>query len=149
MNTYKIGFKESDTIERCLIDYIYTANGGEYTLASDTTAIDISHCVNTLHCLETIMCHIKNVYRNGTPICVEVTLTEEAEQGIDTDLNDSFFFGEADENIETFAREFMFIDRGNYAKEDDFFKTVETLWNKWNTEVRLHIWNEWKLRNLR
>lgn len=149
MNTYKIGFKESDTIERCLVDYIYTANGGEYTLTSDTIGIDISHCVNTLHCLETIMYHIQNVYHNGTPICVEVTLTEEAEEGIRTDLNDSFFIEEADKDIEEFADKMLGIGKSDYKDEEEFFIATEKRWNKWNTEIQLHIWNEWKLRNLR
>lgn len=149
MNTYKIGFKESDTIEACTIDYIYTDKGGEYNMETDNAALKsmvVSHAINTLEVLEVIMEWVKAVkIASGTHVMVNVTLTEEAEQGLDTDLNDSFFIREADKNIETLAREFMFIDRDDYDKEDDFFKAVESLWDMWNTEVKLHVWNKYNL----
>lgn len=149
MNTYKIGFKESDTIEACTIDYIYTDKGGEYNMETDNAALKsmvVSHAINTLEVLEVIMEWVKAVkIASGTHVMVNVTLTEEAEQGLDTDLNDSFFIREADKDIETLAREFMFIDRDDYDKEDDFFKAVESLWDMWNTEVKLHVWNKYNL----
>lgn len=155
MNTFELGFtSDYSIVENCTIDYIYTKDGGEYNIISNDNnaslqSIPINECVNSLDCIRHIIEWIKSIYNtSGTTVMVNATFTEEAEQGLNTDLSDEFFFDELENNnsVDDFISNYMHLSKDNFNEIDDFYKESERLWNKWNNNIKVHIFNIYHIK---
>lgn len=155
METFELGFTDTflEKIDATL-DYEYTKEGAHYLLTSQSQELDgydkISHCINTLECIDIILDWINtNNEYNKRKIRIDLSMTEQAMDGLDTDLKDSFFFQEWDneDKVGDYAYKYMGVANNKYENEEDFLREIERLWNALSTSIKVNIFNRVRMNN--